>query len=76
MKYPLDYSNLFNELNEVLKPYGFIQINKKEIQKKYLILMKELLKKDSVLAIEIISEELNELGFINKDDVKRLIIKK
>lgn len=31
MKYPLDYSNLFNELNEVLKPYGFIQINKKEI---------------------------------------------
>ena len=51
-------------------------IETKSAQKRYLELMKELLKKEPSLATELISEELSELGFTNKKDIKRLIIKK
>jgi len=51
-------------------------IETKSAQKRYLELMKELLKKEPSLATDLISEELSELGFNNKKDIKRLIIKK
>lgn len=51
-------------------------IETKSAQKRYLELMKDLLEKDPSLATELISEELSELGFTNKKDIKRLILKK
>lgn len=47
-------------------------IETKSAQKKYLELMKELLIKDSASATELITEELTELGFADKN-IKRLI---
>lgn len=51
-------------------------IETKSAQKKYLELMKELIIKDSASATELITDELRELGIINKKDIKRLIRKK
>lgn len=51
-------------------------VETKSAQKRYLELMKELLIKDPSFATKLISEELNELGYTNKKDIKRLIMKK
>lgn len=51
-------------------------IKTKSAQKKYLELMKKLLIKDSDSATELITDELKELGFTDKKDIKRLIRKK
>ena len=51
-------------------------IETKSAQARYLELMKELLIKEPSLATELISEELVELGFTNKKDIKRLVLKK
>ena len=48
-------------------------IDTKATQKKYLELMKKLLIKDSNLATEMISDELGELGFNTRKDVKKLV---
>lgn len=50
-------------------------VETKSIQKKYLELMKKLLIKDPDLAIEILIEELYDLGFTEKKDVKKLLKK-
>ncbi len=51
-------------------------IDTRTAQKNYLELLKELQAKDSTSATEMISKELNELGFNSKKDIKRLILKK
>jgi len=51
-------------------------IETKAAQKRHLELMKELLVKQPDLATQMISEELNELGYNSRKDVKRLILQK
>ncbi len=51
-------------------------IDAKIAQKNYLELLKELQTKDSTLADEMISNELNELGFNSIKDIKRLMYTK
>ncbi len=67
---------------EYIKDYNNSQkttsllIETKIAQKKYLELMKKLQKLEPNLANEMISEELNELGFNSKKDVTKLILRK
>ena len=51
-------------------------IDTKAAQKRHLELMKELLIREPDLATEMISEELNELGFSSRKDVKRLVLQR
>lgn len=53
-----------------------LAIDTKAAQKRYLELMNELLIKQPDLATQMISEELNELGYNSRKDVKRLILQK
>lgn len=80
----------FTELKDIIDSYKLnieYEYNEKEknnllvseirtLQKQYLELMKKLLTTDSELATEMIREELSELGFDSKKDIKRLVNKK
>ena len=49
-------------------------VNTKESQKKYLQFMKELLEKEPNVAIELLSNGLEELGFKKaRKDIKKLV---
>lgn len=71
-EYVEEYRNVYQYEHEIKKLF----FETKTTQKKYLELMKDLLKKDSALGMELFNEELNELGFTTENDIKKLIIKK
>ena len=64
----------YREEFKITKENTQLVIDTRATQKRYLALMKELLVKDPSLATEMISEQLSELGFNNRKDVKRLVL--
>ena len=73
---PKEYIQEYIKSNQNNSESTDLIIETKSTQARYLELMKELLIKEPSLATELISEELVELGFTKKKDIKRLILKK
>lgn len=70
---PKEYIEEYIKTSQDKQKNAELLIETKSVQKKYLELMKELLIKDSAEATKLITEELKELGFIYKKNIKRLI---
>lgn len=71
-EYIEEYRKEYTEHQETTQ----LLLDTRAAQRNYLELMKELQTKDSTLATEMISEELNELGFNSRKDIKRLVLQK
>jgi len=70
---PREYIEEYRKEYQNKKKATELVINARATQKQYLKLMKELLIKYPDLATEMLAEELNELGFNKKTDIKKLI---
>ena len=70
---PKEYIQEYIKADEEKQETTKLIIETKTLQKKYLQLMKKLLIKDFDSATELITEELKELGFADKKNIKRLI---
>ena len=70
-EYIKEYRKEYKKHQEVTQ----LLIEARTAQKNYLELLKKLQEKDSILATEMISKELSELGFNSKKYIKKLISK-
>ncbi len=66
----------YREAYETNQENAQLMIDTKIAQDRYLELMKQLLTEDPNLAVEMISDELHELGLNSRKDVKRLVLSK
>ena len=72
LEYVKEYRDEYKRYHEETELFFEI----KSAQKHYLELMKSLIVKQPDLATQMISEELNELGFNSKRDIKKLVLNK
>lgn len=69
---PRDFIKKYREEYNTSKENTQLVLDIKENQKEYLKLMKKLLSKNPSLVNELVLKELEELGYMQKKDVKRL----